>query len=73
VNIPEADYFDNIEVMPHEEDFTMWKVVGVRVDIDHVKMTTLKEYIANKPLAEAFVRWYTDKYWSDMFSGAQDC
>jgi hypothetical protein len=70
--LPEADIFDSIEVVPHEEDFFMWKVVGVTNDGLVVKTTTLQEYIKNKPLAEAFVRWYTDKYWADMMR-SQDC
>lgn len=71
--LPEADIFDNIEVVHHEEDFTMWKVVGIRIDVDVIKTTPLKEHIPNKALAEAFLRWYTDKYWADMLDGAQDC
>jgi hypothetical protein len=72
-NMPDADYFDSIEVMPHEEDFTLWKVVGIRNETNAVKSTVLQDTIPNKALAEAFVRWYTDKYWLEMLSGAQDC
>ena len=72
-DLPSPDYFDKIEVTPHEDDFSMWKVVGVRADNNAIKTVDLQTYISNKPLAEAFVRWYTDNYWIEQFSGAQDC
>jgi hypothetical protein len=71
--MPEADYFDDIVVMPHEDDMTMWKVVGKRVDSNAVKNTVIADYIANKPLAEACLRWYCDSYWKKMFEGPRDC
>lgn len=71
--IPEADYFDDIVVMPHEDDMTMWKVVGKRVDNNAVKHTVIADYVANKPLAEACLRWYCDSYWKQMFEGPRDC
>ncbi|QIQ63014.1 hypothetical protein SEA_MOAB_150 [Streptomyces phage Moab] len=71
--IPDADSFDDIIVCPHEEDYTIWQVIGVRAEFNALKRSVLQDNIANKPLAEAFVRWYTDKYWNDRFGGAQDC
>jgi hypothetical protein len=59
---PSPDNFMDIVVTQHEEDFTKWRVVGVTVDWDAVKQLDIETDFANKALAEAFVRGYTDKY-----------
>jgi hypothetical protein len=72
-NYPDPDSFTDIVAVQHEDDFTLWRVVGVTVDWDAVKQLNIETGIPNKQLAEAFVRWYTDKYWSDRFSAEQGC
>jgi len=73
VRTDNADEFDEIHVMLHEDDMGFWKVVGVTNDGYTIKTKPLQEYIKNKALAEGFLMWYTTNYWSERFSGAQDC
>lgn len=59
---PSPDNYLDIVITQHEDDFTKWRVVGVTVDWDAVKQQDIETDFPNKPLAEAFLRWYTDKY-----------
>lgn len=72
-DFPAADYFDDLIVCPHEDDFTQWKVIGVRTEFNSLKMLDLVSNLANKHLAEAFVRVYTEDYIKEMFFGSRDC
>lgn len=67
--VPEADYFTDIVVMPHEDDIAFWKVVGIKNDGSVIKSTNIVDYVPNKPLAEAALRWYCEGYWKKMFQG----
>lgn len=73
MRLPDAEVFDEIHVMLHEDDMGFWKVVGVVNDGLSIKTTPLREYIKSKALAEGFLTWYTTNYWSEVFGGPQDC
>jgi hypothetical protein len=64
---PSPDIFDGIYA--RVSDYLMWDVIGRRGN----ETDTVTSNIANKPLAEAFIRWYTDGYWKEQLEGPQDC
>lgn len=58
---PEPDNFEQIYADPDEN--LMWEVVGYSVDgRGNRKFQTIVGNLANKELAEAFIRVYTEKY-----------
>jgi hypothetical protein len=64
---PSPDNFMDIVVTQHEDDFTIWRVVGVSVDFDAIKQLDIETGFQNKALAESFVRVYTDRYTNNQF------
>ncbi|UUG69458.1 hypothetical protein SEA_SHAM_147 [Streptomyces phage Sham] len=71
IDFPEPDNFDDIYAVRNEH--LTWDVIGYSMDErGNRKSRAITENVANKPLAEAFIRWYTDKYWSTMFDGPSD-
>ena len=71
---PEPDNFIDIVVTQHEDDFTKWRIVGVKVDWDAVKHLDIETGFENKQLAESFLRMYTDSYIQDsFFNTSMDC